>query len=203
MHECWGPFTNDVMQILGVFGPPPPLVTHFGLIIVLNPRNLPYYVMFWTTPLPPSRAWRHLWMVPNLSFLLRGVPINLKTFRPGTLALLRHFSRLETSVFPSSNILRAILGRSFARASHALMETRYSMPSPSSALHQPFLIRTHDMSYLWSPFKDMELVFVKTHAFKIVNRNRKKRKGQIRSLIAFYWNEFILSRPHLFQWFSV
>ena len=21
--------------------------------------------MFWATPLPPSRAWRHLWMVPN------------------------------------------------------------------------------------------------------------------------------------------
>ena len=41
------------MQILGVFGPPPPHVTHFGLIIVLNPRNLPYYVMFWATPLPP------------------------------------------------------------------------------------------------------------------------------------------------------
>ena len=50
---CKGPSINDVTQILGVFGPPPPLVTHFGLIIVLNPRNLPYYVMFWTTPLPP------------------------------------------------------------------------------------------------------------------------------------------------------
>ena len=48
-----GPSIDDVTQILGGFGPPPPLVTHFGLIIVLNPRNLPYYVMFWTTPLPP------------------------------------------------------------------------------------------------------------------------------------------------------
>ena len=37
----------------GFLDPLPPLVTHFGLIIVLNPRNLPYYVMFWTTPLPP------------------------------------------------------------------------------------------------------------------------------------------------------
>ena len=37
-----GPSINDVTQNLGVFGPPPPLVTHFVLIIVLNPCTLPY-----------------------------------------------------------------------------------------------------------------------------------------------------------------
>ena len=51
-----GPSINDVTQILGLFRPPPPLVTHFGPIIRVNPRNLPYYVTFWATPLPPSRA---------------------------------------------------------------------------------------------------------------------------------------------------
>ena len=36
------------------FGPPPPLVRIFARSIRVNPRNLPYYVCFWTNPPPPS-----------------------------------------------------------------------------------------------------------------------------------------------------
>ena len=39
----------------GFLDPLPPLVTHFWLIIVLNPRNLPYYVTFLATPSPPLK----------------------------------------------------------------------------------------------------------------------------------------------------
>ena len=45
--------------------PSPPLVTHFGLIIRVNPRNLPYYVTFWATPLPPPQCGRHLSIAPK------------------------------------------------------------------------------------------------------------------------------------------
>ena len=38
------------------FGPPPPLVRILARSIRVNPRNLPYYVCFWATPLPPPGA---------------------------------------------------------------------------------------------------------------------------------------------------
>ena len=45
-------------------GPPPPLVHILARSIRVNPRNLPYYVCFWATPLPPSRCGRPLCMAP-------------------------------------------------------------------------------------------------------------------------------------------
>ena len=46
------------------FGPPPPLVRIFARSKRVNPHNLPYYVCFWATPLPPSRCGRPLCMAP-------------------------------------------------------------------------------------------------------------------------------------------
>ena len=50
-----GPFIKDVRKIFGILDPLPP-----GRIlarsIVVNPPNLPYYVCFWATPLPPPGA---------------------------------------------------------------------------------------------------------------------------------------------------
>ena len=56
-----------------------PLVTHFGLIIVLNPRNLPYYVTFWTTPLPPlERDVIYGWsLIPNSVISLSVIVVSL------------------------------------------------------------------------------------------------------------------------------
>ena len=50
------------------FGPPPPLVRIFARSIRVNPRNLPYYVCFWATPLPPSRCGRPLCMAPYYNY---------------------------------------------------------------------------------------------------------------------------------------
>ena len=41
-----------------------PLVPILARSIRENPRNLPYYVCFWATPLPPSRCGRPLCMAP-------------------------------------------------------------------------------------------------------------------------------------------
>ena len=43
-------------QNFRIFGPPPPLVRNLDWSIRLNPRNLPYYVCFWTNPPPPLFA---------------------------------------------------------------------------------------------------------------------------------------------------
>ena len=48
------------------FWPPPPLlVCILDQFIVLNSRNLPYYICFWGTPLSPSHCRHHLYMPPN------------------------------------------------------------------------------------------------------------------------------------------
>ena len=45
------------------FWTPSPLVCILARSIVLNPRNLPYYICIWVTP-PPSQCRRHLGMAP-------------------------------------------------------------------------------------------------------------------------------------------
>ena len=57
------------------FWTPSPLVRILPRSIVVNPRNLPYYVCFWATPLPPSRCGRPLCMPPQggTSILLIGI----------------------------------------------------------------------------------------------------------------------------------
>ena len=73
--ECWcifcrcciphkGPYIKDVRKIFGFLDPLPPLVRILARSIRVNPRNLPYYVCFWATPLPPSRCGRPLCMAP-------------------------------------------------------------------------------------------------------------------------------------------
>ena len=47
---------KDVRKIWGIFEPLPPLVRIVAKSIVVNTRNLPYYVCFWATPLPPPGA---------------------------------------------------------------------------------------------------------------------------------------------------
>ena len=63
MHHK-GPYIKDVRKIFGIFDPLPPLVRIFARSIRVNPRNLPYYVCFWATPLPPSWCGRPLCMAP-------------------------------------------------------------------------------------------------------------------------------------------
>ena len=48
-----GPYLNDVYTIFGILDPLPPLVYILARSIVLNPRNLPYYVCISLTPPPP------------------------------------------------------------------------------------------------------------------------------------------------------
>ena len=48
-----GPYIKDVRKIFGILDPLPPLVRILARSIRVNPRNLPYYVCFWATPLPP------------------------------------------------------------------------------------------------------------------------------------------------------
>ena len=43
----------DVRKIFGILDPLPHLVRILATSIKVNPRNLPYYVCFWATPLPP------------------------------------------------------------------------------------------------------------------------------------------------------
>ena len=51
-----GPYIKDVRKIFWFFDPLPPLVRILARAIRVNPRNLPYYVCFWATPLPPPGA---------------------------------------------------------------------------------------------------------------------------------------------------
>ena len=51
-----GPYIKDVRKIFEFFDPLPPLVRILARAIRVNPRNLPYYVCFWATPLPPPGA---------------------------------------------------------------------------------------------------------------------------------------------------
>ena len=51
-----GPYIKDVRKIFGILDPLPPLVRILARSIRVNPRNLPYYVCFWATPLPPLGA---------------------------------------------------------------------------------------------------------------------------------------------------
>ena len=51
-----GPFINDVTQNLRVFGPPPPLVTHLGLIHSTKSTQPPLLHHVLDNPLPPSHA---------------------------------------------------------------------------------------------------------------------------------------------------
>ena len=47
-----GPYIKDVRKIFGILD----LVRIFTRSIRVNPRNLPYYVSFWATALPPPGA---------------------------------------------------------------------------------------------------------------------------------------------------
>ena len=58
-------------KILG-FLTPPPLVCILDQFIVLNSRNLPYYICFWGTPLPPSHCRHHMYMPPDTSIRPSG-----------------------------------------------------------------------------------------------------------------------------------
>ena len=72
------------LQNFWIFGPPPPLVRNLDRSIRLNPRNLPYYVCFWTNPPSPLcadvlyvwslRRWIHTYpkvnRYPSLCFLV-------------------------------------------------------------------------------------------------------------------------------------
>ena len=58
-----GPLVNDVYTVFGVFDPLP-LVCILARFIVLESRNLPYYVCIWVTP-SPSQSRRHLSMAPE------------------------------------------------------------------------------------------------------------------------------------------
>ena len=55
------------------FGPPPPLVRILARSIRVNPRNLPYYVCFWTNPPSPPLCGRPLCMVPYARSLLHQI----------------------------------------------------------------------------------------------------------------------------------
>ena len=59
----WPICTYDVCKIFGIFDPP--LVCILDQLIVLNSRNLPYYICFWGTPLPPSHCRHHMYMHPK------------------------------------------------------------------------------------------------------------------------------------------
>ena len=48
-----GPYIKDVRKIFWILDPLLPLVRILPRSIVVNLRNLPYYVCFWATPLPP------------------------------------------------------------------------------------------------------------------------------------------------------
>ena len=60
-----GPYIKDVRKIFWILDPLLPLVRILPRSIVVNLRNLPYYVCFWATPLPPSRCGRPLCMAPK------------------------------------------------------------------------------------------------------------------------------------------
>ena len=47
----------------------------------VNPRNLPYYVCFWATPLPPFRCGRPLCMVPKENTIQSDQQNHLLSFR--------------------------------------------------------------------------------------------------------------------------
>ena len=68
-HYNQGPYIKDVRKIFGFFDPLPPLVRILARAIRVNPRNLPYYVCFWATPLPPSRCGRPLCMAPKQKYV--------------------------------------------------------------------------------------------------------------------------------------
>ena len=55
--------------MFGILDPLPPLVRIFARSIRVNPRNFPYYVCFWATPLPPPGAdVLYVWpLLPNFS----------------------------------------------------------------------------------------------------------------------------------------
>ena len=56
------------------FGPPPPLVRISAKSIRVNPRNLPYYVCFWTNPPSPPSV--------QTSFMY-GPPVDVETASEG------------------------------------------------------------------------------------------------------------------------
>ena len=60
-----GAFTYDVCRIFWIFDSLSPLVCILDQLIVLNSRNLRYYICFWGTPLSPSHCRHHLYMPPN------------------------------------------------------------------------------------------------------------------------------------------
>ena len=49
-------------QNFRIFGPPPPVTVPFT-------QPISTIIPFWTTPLPSSSVWRHLWMVPYQSLV--------------------------------------------------------------------------------------------------------------------------------------
>ena len=63
--EAQGAIHKGRPQNFRDFWPPPPLVRILIRPVRVNPRNLPYYICFWATPLPPSRCGRPLCMAPK------------------------------------------------------------------------------------------------------------------------------------------
>ena len=72
MHHK-GPYIKDLRKIFGFLDPLPPLVRILARSIRVNPRNLPYYVCFWTNPPSPSLCGRPLCMVPYVLPSLKTV----------------------------------------------------------------------------------------------------------------------------------